>query len=157
MQKITNHKSKVWRRETHFIQTLKEERFVMGNEIKRWCEKFFATYNSRMGFIDAAHVVPKDASPFTKMNIQFAHKEAMEKLVGEMVGVFESVEKDEMRYKLILGLYKWIVLVPQERFKNFPDQDLGRHDRIIFQSGGTGRRSLMDILIEAMYHFEIIG
>lgn len=145
-----------WRRESKLVQELKANHPIEASW-GRFSLNFFDHFHYRLKAVDTQHRVPTKADPFTKMSVQFNHKVAMEALVAEMVKVFTDIQDDDTRYTAIIGLYKWIVLAPQAHLLGRPEVDLGRVDRIIFQSGGKDKLSLMHILIEALHYRGIIG
>jgi hypothetical protein len=122
------------------------QRFVVGNQIKNWAEHFYNVYNARLAMADREFTVTREdnANAFRKMDVQNQHKLAMEAIVADMIRDFDMMEEDE-RYMFVIGLYKFIT-------RPTINKPYGMLDRIIFQPGATGARSVMDILIEALQH-----
>lgn len=130
--------SKTWRAETDLAQAVRS--FSMGEAIKSEADAFYVKFTAKLALVDNNHKVPAGAvHPFVKMNIQAAKKAAMESVVAEMVAHFEGLS-DMHRYKLVVGLYKFLVFGYKA-------------DRIIFQPAATGQLSVMDIFIEGVQFF----
>lgn len=143
------YKSMQWRRESDFVQAIKPIKF--GAEMAAWSQKFFAKHSTALQATDRQFKVDNSADPFTRMHLQYQHKLAMEECVAAMVAEIHNLGDDEVQDNYILGLYKWIVL-----FNHGRRVPLGLQDRIIFQSGGVGNMSLMDLLIEAAHRKDLV-
>lgn len=154
--------TKQWRWNNPIVRRLDERPFDI-----RWTERvkhLYTGWNNRLEAVDAEYEHEKKAitnpitgkpHPFGAMVLLENKSNATHAIVDEMVKHFDQIKDEDARYRLCLNIYKWVVLGQSRDPKN--RHRLGLSDRIFFQPNRNGERCLMDVLIEAVKYFGIVG
>lgn len=140
--------SLIWRDETKLVSILKASKPMSEQRINN-VKNFYWKYTKVLRGIDQEFQVQSWMTPFHKMQVENTHSEMMKQTISNAVAELEAMDM-RARYIFTLDLYRWVVTGDERH-------PLGLSDRLIFQPTYRGQDNIMDILIEAIAHFDIMN
>ena len=144
VQRLVNEQTFQIRQNSNFVKFMRSEIPTLSPETKEWAKQFFEKYEKMLAEVAAMFAEDEETGKknrFQVLNESSDRSELTSNIVAQMV---KELQETAYPGKYAMALYRWITDPGMTRSK------YGVSDRIIFQGGKPGQKTVMDIMIEGL-------